>query len=169
MQTHTSCVSVHQISLYALSYPIQYRCTAQTAKFLCVELYIHLGQLLLILLSVWTQIWVKKQIAHSLLIGQRRWHHFNMTTSTSHVMMNNTVLRSMNTVTWWDSLDVLLAQLIVYTLAGTSALLANNFTSTQAKKIFHPLHDMMRSSLPAKISFQQFLLAILVQLGMIKT
>ena len=56
-----------------------------------------------------------------------------MTSSTCHVMMNNTVLWSMNTVTW-DSLDVLV-QLIVYTLAGTSALV-NIFTCTQAKEGF---------------------------------
>ena len=78
-------------------------------------------------------------------------------------MINNTVLWSMNTVTW-DSLDVLV-QLIVFTLAGTSALV-NIFTCTQAKRVFNPLH--MRSSAQAENSFRQFHLAIL-ELEMINT
>ena len=45
----------------------------------------------------------------------------------------------MNTVTW-DFLDML-DQLIVYTLAETSALV-NIFTCTQAKRVFHPWRHM---------------------------
>ena len=51
-------------------------------------------------------------------------------------------------------------------VAGTSALLVNIFTCTQAKRVFNPLH--MRSSAQAENSFRQFHLAIL-ELEMINT